>query len=78
MILKMFSIHDEKAVAYITPFFMHNEMMATRQFKNMLTDENATISKNPEDYSLWYLGEFDDNSGELIPDRKLLLSGNSL
>jgi hypothetical protein len=78
MLLKMFSIYDEKAVAHVTPFFMHNEMMALRQFKNMCFDKNSQIGTNPEDYSLWCVGEFDDSTGEVIAERNLILAGNSI
>lgn len=76
MIIKMFAIYDEKALAHVTPFFMHNEMMAVREFRNLASDDKTQIGKNPTDFSLWHLGEFDDNTGEVIPERTLLIAGN--
>ena len=30
--------------------------------------------KHPEDYSLWRIGQFDDNKGELLPEGKECLA----
>lgn len=67
MNLKAFTVYDEKAHAYITPFFMHHEGMALRTFMNMVNDPDHQFGLNPEDYTLYYIGEFDDMAGTLIP-----------
>lgn len=60
---KMFSVYDSKMTLYGTPFFTPREAVAKRMFKDLVSDSNTTVSKNPEDFSLYYLGEFDDEFG---------------
>lgn len=63
--MKMFTIRDVKAEGYNTPFFQATYGLAERAFKEACTDPQSIISKNKEDFSLYYLGEFDQNSGLL-------------
>ena len=63
MKLQIFSIFDDKARTFATPFFMANEQMALRAFNDLTADPNTTISRNPTDYKLYSIGEFDDSTG---------------
>lgn len=65
MILKMYSIRDAKSEVYNTPFFAKTHGEAERNFRTASNDDKTTISKYPEDYDLYYLGEYDDNKGTL-------------
>lgn len=63
--MKMFAIRDVKAEGYNTPFFQPTFGLAERAFKDACQDEKTTLAKHPEDYSLYYLGEFDQTSGQM-------------
>lgn len=63
MILQCFAVYDRKAGAYITPWFAPNHGMALRSFATVLRDETHAFRLFPEDYSLFYLGDFDDSNG---------------
>ena len=63
MKLEIFSIFDDKARNFATPFFMLNEAMALRAFNDVATDGNSNISRNPTDYKLYRIGNFDDSTG---------------
>lgn len=63
MILQAFSIYDSKAAAYAPPFFMARMELALRAFKDLVADPGSQVHKHPEDYSLYLVGEFDDNTG---------------
>lgn len=65
MKLKVYSIYDKAAKAYNTPFFMHNKALAIRAFEdNVNAQEENNISKHPEHFSLFCLGEYDDTKGQ--------------
>lgn len=64
---KIYSIYDEKAEIFSTPFFSMNDNMAIRSFQDLANDPSSTIYKHPEDYKLYELGEFEDQSGKTIP-----------
>lgn len=71
MKLNIYSIFDKAAQAFITPFFMHNKAMAIRVFSdNVNSQEENNISKHPEQFSLFHLGEYDDSTGVIIPLEK--------
>lgn len=63
MVLKAFSIYDEKSVAFMQPFFMPQIGQALRAFSDVVKDQSKDISKHAGDYKLYQVGEFDDNSG---------------
>lgn len=62
---KVFSVYDHKAAVYGTPFFMPNVAMAVRAFTDLVEDNRTMVSKHPEDFVLYQVGEFDDDRGVL-------------
>ena len=70
MIQNAYSIKDAKANVFSAPFFSINDKTAQRSFEQAKNDSNTTINQNPEDYSLYRLAQFDDQSGELHPEKQ--------
>jgi len=66
MIIKVFSIFDDKAQIFSNPFFMPHTGMATRAFADLVNDGQSNVSKHPSDFKLYQIGEFDDVAGSLI------------
>jgi len=62
---KMFVIFDSKAHAYMTPFFMHHEDMAIREFSNAVNDQEHAFGKHPADYTLFEIGSYADNTAQI-------------
>lgn len=70
MIIKLFAVFDSKAALFGQPFSDQQEGSAIRNFSDAVNDSsnpNNLWNKHPEDFSLFQIGEFDNNSGELIP-----------
>lgn len=67
MIYKLFTIHDAKVAAYLQPFFLRSKGEAIRTITDALADPNHNFTKHPEDYYLFFLGEYDDATGILLP-----------
>lgn len=67
MTLLMFSIFDNKADAFNTPFFMAARGQAVRAFQDLVNDGQSAISKHPEDYKLCLIGEFNVLDAEFTP-----------
>lgn len=63
MIHALCAIYDSKIKAYMTPFAQPNTQMAIRAFINAIDDQNSFVGKNPSDYSLYKVGEYDDDAG---------------
>lgn len=64
-----FTVFDAAAEAYLPPFFAQNHGVARRLFESACADEEHQFFKYAEDYTLFYIGEFDDASGELLPNQ---------
>lgn len=67
MRLKVYSIRDSKGEMYHQPFYQKTHGEAERSFMELVKDNKSFISKYPDDYDLWYLGEWDDQLGLHIP-----------
>lgn len=61
---KVYSIHDEKAQAYLPPFYFEHHGQALRAFESSLKDKQSNIAMYPQDYKIYYLGDFDKSSGK--------------
>jgi hypothetical protein len=76
MIHKVFSVHDSKVKCFLQPFMMPNEQTAVRAMMDCVRDKGHAFNKHPEDYNLFYLGEFDEETGlyeTVAPEAKLPL-----
>lgn len=79
MILQMYSIFDSAAAAYLRPFYCQTDGEALRAFTDIATDADHNIGKHPEDYSLYRVGQFDDNKGKLVPlDKECLATAQEV
>lgn len=67
MKLYAFSIRDSRGEVYNTPFFARAMGEAERNFEQLCNDEKSTVHAYPEDFSLYFIGEFDDQTGLMIP-----------
>lgn len=65
MILKVFSVRDGKGEFYGQPFYAKTLGEAERSFRMLANDDKSMPWKFPEDFDLYEIGEFDDNSGKL-------------
>jgi len=65
MELKLFSIRDQKGEIYNTPFFQKTHGEAERNFSQLVNDSKSTVSQFPEDFDLYFIGSYDDQTGKL-------------
>lgn len=63
MTFGVFSIRDEAAQAFVPPFIEATSEMALRKFKLMQLNNDQEFKFMPEDFSLWKLGEYDNETG---------------
>jgi len=65
VIVKMFSVVDTKVGAFMNPFYAMTNGQAMRMFGDSVQDGKGPAAMHPEDYELYYVGEFDDGAGRL-------------
>ncbi len=63
MKLKVFSVFDSKAEAFIQPFYSQTTGTAVRSFEQALQDPAHEFRKFAGDYTLFELGQFDQSTG---------------
>lgn len=63
MIVMAYSLFDEKAGVFSPPFFVGTEGLALRAVTDLVTDNRTTVARHPEDFVLYELGTFDDQTG---------------
>lgn len=62
MLLKVFAVYDNAAQFYDRPFYEVSKGSAIRAFTDAVNDSNTAISKHPQDFVLFELGEYDTSS----------------
>lgn len=71
MKMMIVGILDKKANVFISLEPTANLAVATRQLTEVVnTRSESPISKWPEDFSLWHLGNFETETGEVSPLEK--------
>jgi hypothetical protein len=78
MKLKVFTIYDAKAEAYLQPFFLSTKGQAIRSITEALANTEHQFAKYPQDFTLFELGEYDDSNGQMLPHQAPLSLGNLL
>lgn len=65
---------------FLTPVLFQNENVALRWFKGVVNskEQNEVIYNNPQDFELWKLAEYDNNTGAIIPDIEKMATGLSV
>lgn len=65
MIVKCYAVLDAKISDFQLAVFDIKDEGAIRQFSDQVNDKQSRWHRHPEDYSLWYVGEFDTTKGML-------------
>ena len=53
---------------YGMPIIQDNDGTAMRNFQNACCDKSSVYATHSADFSLWCVGAYDSDSGELIPE----------
>lgn len=70
---KIFVIKDEKSGTHYDPFTMGNTIDAQRTFMQAMKNEKSMISQYPEDFNLYFLGEYDEEIGLISPTAPVMV-----
>lgn len=67
----IYAFRDTK-IGFMQPFLQQNEAVAMRTLKMAVNDEHSQIRNMAEDIQLYQLGNFDDDTGEIMPEVKFI------
>lgn len=65
----IYAVKDLAVQAYGIPFFVRAKGEAVRSFQDEVNkkDGQSAIAAHPEDYELYYIGNYNDQTGEIEP-----------
>lgn len=64
MKLKVFVLRDSKSETYLPPFYQKSHGEAERTLRTWCENKESMVGKYPEDFDLFFLGEWDDLDGK--------------
>jgi len=77
MKLNIYTIYDDAAKAYMQPFMFQTDGLAVRAFSdNINSDKSNNISEHPEQFTLFKIGEFDDQAATIATFEPPQMLGN--
>lgn len=65
--MKVFSIYDSKAEAFLRPFFERTAQTAIRAFAAAVNDPETDFGRYPADYTLFEIARWDEANGQILP-----------
>lgn len=74
MLLNAYTLHDTKAASYSPPFFAAAHGLATRMVMELASDTSTTVGRHPADFTLYCVGRFDTESGQVLPGERQHIS----
>lgn len=63
MILKVYAVYDVGVSAFRMPHFARAKGEAIRNFMSACNDRNTDLFASPKDFTLFEIGEYDDQTG---------------
>lgn len=66
MNLHLFAIRDRALGAFMQPWVAQTPGQATRMFQDELANREGPMHKHPDDYDLYHIGEFNQQTGQLV------------
>lgn len=79
MIKPVVGVRDRQLSAFISQFVAPTLGVAVRSFRDAVNDPQSELFKHPEDFELFHLADFDDESGgfhNVVPAKSLAIASN--
>lgn len=70
MILYLFTIYDKAADNFCPPFTAKNYEVGKREFMEIVNNKQTTIHRYPDQFSLHFIGTFNDATGVIQQDKQ--------
>jgi hypothetical protein len=68
MVTRLYAVRDSKLNEYNQPYSLANDEVAKRVLSMAVNDsKKSMMTQYPSDYDLYWIGEYNSVSGEVIP-----------
>lgn len=78
MKIKAYSVFDSKVKNYSRPLYHRNAAEALRAFEDECNNPQSQLNKFASDFTLFEVGEYDDETGILTAEQAHVSLGNAL
>lgn len=75
MKLNIYTVKDVVVGEMGNPFYLNNDEMAKRSFKQAINNDQSQLAINYTDMQLYKLGELDTVTGEIISNVEFIMNG---
>ena len=75
--IKIYCVHDSAAERYLDPWTAPTHEVAMRGFRQAVNAEGHQFNQFPDDYTLFFVGEFNPETGTVISSHPVSM-GNAL
>ena len=65
MLTKIYAIYDNKAEAFMQPYFAGTPGLALRTFADGVNNPDSIFHRHPNDFVLYEVGVYDDHTGDI-------------
>lgn len=76
--MKLYAIFDSAVKAFMRPFVAQSHGDAIRAFKDLLMEHEHPVARHPEDYSLFFVASFNEQSGVVTGEQAPFGLGTAL
>lgn len=74
--MRVYAVRDNVAGTFALPTFYQSDALIMRDFRVAMADPDFSqtgLVKSSQDYDLFYLGDYDERAGELVPQMPVKL-----
>ena len=71
--VKIYSVRDQYT-GYGQPFTHQNDACAIRDFRLAVSRKDSVLFSSAKDYDLMRIGQFDDETGTIIPETPVIVA----
>lgn len=72
--MKIVTIRDRAVDAYGQPIFVQALGQAMRSFSDEINSKESTLNKHPDDYDLYHIGDYDQDTGLITPKQPEMIA----
>ena len=76
--MRIFTVYDSKAAIHGQPFYAVTDGIALRMFSDAVNNNSPdnALNRYPEDFTLYYIGDFNDATGSVTGNLSPMLVAN--
>lgn len=71
--MKIYGLYDRATESFGMPITQANDNVAIRSVKMEMDNANSLLRTKPSDFELWKLAEYLEETGEIQPNKKLVV-----